>query len=237
MQNSQPVPSEEIILADPTTEHIHLGGDSHVETVTPRTVTRRIALRDGIRRTSCDLTLYEEGFVHIEERRGARTLLSHHLNLRYLDPVPTIERRRPLRLLKAAGGCLLLALAAGLAAQFDAVRAAAWSTALVGGVGAFATVLLFAYLCQESVVFRTLHGRARALTLTAGLGYVRRLRAAVPAIVRAIEHAEEAIGDDTSVYLRAEMREHYRLRGDGVLSPQECSDSTERILGHFDDAL
>ena len=36
----------------------------------------------------------------------------------------------------------------------------------------------------------------------------------------------EQIGEDTSAYLRAEMREHYRLRGDRVLSQQLCADST-----------
>jgi hypothetical protein len=30
------------------------------------------------------------------------------------------------------------------------------------------------------------------------------------------------------------MREHYRLRGDGVLSSESCADSTGRILAQFD---
>jgi hypothetical protein len=33
------------------------------------------------------------------------------------------------------------------------------------------------------------------------------------------------------------MREHYRLRTDGILSEEECSDSTGRILVHFDDDM
>jgi hypothetical protein len=36
--------------------------------------------------------------------------------------------------------------------------------------------------------------------------------------------------------LRAEMREHYRLRGDGILD-DECSEGTGRILVHFDDDM
>jgi len=36
------------------------------------------------------------------------------------------------------------------------------------------------------------------------------------------------------MFLRAEMREHYRLRGDGVLSVGTCAECTGRILAHFD---
>jgi hypothetical protein len=66
---------------------------------------------------------------------------------------------------------------------------------------------------------------------------MHRFRAAMPRLIRAIEQAEESIGDDTAIYLRAEMREHYRLRGDGVLTEQDCSEGTGRILLHFDDEM
>jgi hypothetical protein len=82
-----------------------------------------------------------------------------------------------------------------------------------------------------------MHGRAAALTLTAGLGRIRRLRSLLPNIINAIGDAEDDIGEDTTVFLRAEMREHYRLRTDGVLSEEECSNSTGRILVHFDDEM
>ena len=39
---------------------------------------------------------------------------------------------------------------------------------------------------------------------------------------------------DTAAYLRAEMREHYRLRGNGVLENDECARGTGRILAQFD---
>jgi hypothetical protein len=73
--------------------------------------------------------------------------------------------------------------------------------------------------------------------LTAGLGRIRRLRNVLPIIINAIGDAEDDIGEDTTVFLRAEMREHYRLRTDGVLSDEECSDSTGRILGQFDNEM
>ena len=54
--------------------------------------------------------------------------------------------------------------------------------------------------------------------------------------VRALTPSEaaERIGVDTAAYLRAEMREHYRLRGDGVLDNDACARGTGSILAQFD---
>jgi hypothetical protein len=82
-----------------------------------------------------------------------------------------------------------------------------------------------------------LHGRAVALQLEAGVGAIRRYREMLPDLVGAIEAAGESVSDDTMVYLRSEMREHYRLREAGVLSETECSESTSRILAYFDGPL
>jgi hypothetical protein len=56
----------------------------------------------------------------------------------------------------------------------------------------------------------------------------------VPQLRRAIEEAAARNGTDTAAYLRAEMREHYRLRGDGVLDGDACAQGTGRILAQFD---
>ena len=72
------------------------------------------------------------------------------------------------------------------------------------------------------------------LELVANFGSIKKFRAFVPALSRAIEEAAERIGVDTAAFLRAEMREHYRLRGDGVLDNDECAKGTGRILAQFD---
>jgi hypothetical protein len=79
-----------------------------------------------------------------------------------------------------------------------------------------------------------LHGRVTVLRLVAQLGTIRKLRSFVPTLSGAIEEAAESIGSDTAAYLRAEMREHYRLRGDGVLDNDDCAAGTGRILAQFD---
>jgi hypothetical protein len=90
------------------------------------------------------------------------------------------------------------------------------------------------YRTHETVEFYTLHGRARVLRLVANVGAIKRLRAFVPRLSGAIDESAERITHDASAYLRAEMREHYRLRSAGVLSQDVCAQSTGRILAHFD---
>ena len=219
-------------------EHIYLGDEAGTDAAhQPKTVTEKLVLNDGLRRRSTEITLYEEGFLRLVESRAGRRATPYVLNLRYLDPVPSIERHYPLRLIKvAAGSAIAAAIAAGLA-QIDALAAIAYASAALAAAGALMSLVAFVYASHEKVVYRTLHGRAAAMTLTASLSCMRRFRATIPRLSRAIEHAEESIGDDTAIYLRAEMREHYRLRGDGVLTEQDCSEGTGRILLHFDDEM
>jgi hypothetical protein len=225
-------------LDETLAEHIYLSDETASDgAAQPKTVRAKIELRDRLRRSEILLTLYEEGFLRLDETRRGKRLRAHRINLRYLDPVPTQKRHYAKRTLKVAAICAgIAALAASLIA-IPGARAFAILGAVAAGVAALGAFFLFVYLSHEKVVFRTMHGRAAALTLTAGLGRIRRLRSVLPDIIRAIGDAEEAIGDDTAVFLRAEMREHYRLRTDGILSEEECSDSTGRILVHFDDDM
>jgi hypothetical protein len=242
IQKPQAAPPQKTVTAEPRdldeslAEHIYLSDETAGDGAKPKTVREKIDFRDRLRGMDLRITLYDEGFLRLDETRGKRTR-THNVNLRYLDPVPTVKRHYAKRTLKIAA---TLALVAGLAASlaaFPSVRSIAILAAIAAGGAALGAFLLFAYLSHEKTVFQTMHGRAAALTLTAGLGRIRRLRSLLPNIINAIGDAADDIGEDTTVFLRAEMREHYRLRTDGVLSEEECSDSTGRILVHFDDEM
>jgi hypothetical protein len=222
---------------DAAAEHILLEGDGRIEEAasTPLTPRRQLALRDGLHGRQTRLELYAEGFLDVEQQwRGGKRRSSHRLDLRYLDPVPEIERRRPIRCLKAA---LVLAGAAAVAAVLGSVEVLGaypmWA-AVAAGAAAAAALAIYARRSCEIATFLTLHGRAPALRLTAGLGAIRRCRSLLPELSAAIEEAAEDIGADTRQFLRGEMREHYRLRSDGVLTPEVCTESTGRILAQFD---
>jgi len=220
---------------DETAEHISLGEESVDRADIDRTVSNRVVIHDKLRARGTFITFYDQGFLEIIERRGSKSSRCLPIDLRYLDPKPSIELRVPTQLIKICGGLAAAATLVGVLAAFGIASAftipasaAAFAAALMGGIGCF-------YLTHEEIRFFTLHGRAMTFRLTAGLGSIGRYRSVVPRIIDAIGEAAEDVGHDTMIYLRSEMREHYRLRGVGILSDSECSDSTARILARFDD--
>jgi hypothetical protein len=223
-------------LDETLAEHIYLGDETAGDVAVPKTVREKFELRDRLRGLDMRVTLYEEGFLRLDETRGKHTR-TYNVNLRYLDPVPTQERHYAKRTVQVAAILAGIAAIAAMLVVFPSLATIAILTSATAGGAALAAFFMFAYLSHEKTVFRTMHGRAAALALTAGLGRIRRLRSLLPGIINAIGDAEDDIGEDTAVFLRAEMREHYRLRTDGVLSEEECSDSTGRILVHFDDEM
>lgn len=218
-------------------EHIFIGSEdlSADPARAARTPRGTVVLKNPIRRTGAELTLFDEGYLKVTElTKGNNAETPFFLDLRFVDPVPKIERVIAVRWLAAALGCAAFAALAAFLLRFDALHdAAAW--ALAGA--AIATIVMLyvgVYLSHEKIEFCTLHGRASVLRLVANLGSIKKYRAFVPMLCRAIEEAAERIGADTAAYLRAEMREHYRLRGDGVLDSDECARGTGRILAQFD---
>ena len=217
-------------------EHIFIGSDdlNADPATTARTARDAVVLRNLIRGTGAELTLYDEGYLKVTALKKGNADAPFFLDLRFIDPVPRIERVLAMRWLTAAfGSGAVMALAAFLM-RFDAFHAAA-----VWGLGAAAiatigTLYVGIYLSHERIEFCTLHGRADVLRLIANVGSIKKFHAFVPMLCRAIEEAAERIGADTAAYLRAEMREHYRLRGNGILDADECARGTGRILAQFD---
>ena len=225
--------AEHCVLEDVTVQQPALN-PAFTRTAEASDVCEEIAINDKLRGRHTLVRIYEEGWLDLEvERRGKATTHSR-IDLHYLDPVPSITRHHPSRLVRAAG------IAAGVTGIFLIPAFFGWLSAwtvpaAIAGAIVTAGLAFFAfYLSHEKIHFKTLHGRAAAVRFGAGLGTIRRFRKVVPLLVDAIADAAETVGDETAVYLRAEMREHYRLRSAGVLSEQECSESTGRILGNFD---
>lgn len=230
-------PFSDDALESAESEHIYLSSEPDVVADTEldeQHVIERLHLKDGRRRVTTELTLYEGQVLKIYRRRGKKRVASHTIKLRYLDPNPSVDRRIDWRSMKVTLGAVGLASAAAALAYFELLRAFVLPIAGVAAVVALVAAGVFYCRSRESTSFYTMHGRARAIVLTASVGQFGRGRAIVPKLVKAINAAEGTVGDDTALYLRAEMREHYRLRGDGVLSNDDCSESTGRILMHFD---
>jgi hypothetical protein len=202
-----------------------------------REIAEEFTIRDKFRGRHTFIRIFAEGWVDIEVERRRNQNSHHRIDLHYLDPVPTMRRHHPIRLLQAS------AIAGGLTALFAIPAIFGWLSrfsvpaTIICAVATLGVLFVAFYLSHEKISFFTLHGRAEAIRFGAGLGTIRRFRKVVPKLVDAIADAAESMHDETAVYLRAEMREHYRLRGDGILSEAECAASTGRILGNFDGPL
>jgi hypothetical protein len=235
---SPPRPSVTATPGAPTgpSEHIYLGSeDLGANPATAgKTIRAAIALRNPLRLSGIDLTLFDEGVLRIVHKRKGRPDEPYHLDLRFLDPVPTIEHVLAKRWLLTALGCAAVAGLATFLMRFDAMYTSALLILLGSGVGGLTALYGGIYRSYEHCEFCTIHGRTPVLTLTANLGAIKRYRAFVPVLSAAIEEAAERITTDTAAYLRAEMREHYRLRGDRVLDNEACAAGTGRILAQFD---
>ena len=226
-------PSESI---DRPPEHIYIGSDElHANPNTDaRTLRETRTLNNPLRRTRVELALYEEGFVRVTEQRNGKRMEPCFLDLRFLDPVPNLERVVATRWLFAALACAAGGALAAFLLRFEVLHTVAASALTVATLATAAAAYVGLYLTHEKTEFCTQHGRAPVLRLIANFGSIKKQRAFIPLLSGAIEEAAERIGADTAAYLRAEMREHYRLRGDGILSSDECAAGTGRILAQFD---
>jgi hypothetical protein len=216
------------------TEHILISSDEASDPNAAQTVRERWRLGNPLRRQSTEITVFEGGYVEVAQRGARSSAAPFRLDLRYLDPIPSITQVIATRAWWTAAGCAATALGAFALVYFTSLGAVAASFGLGAAAAALAATAIALDRSHETIEFCTLHGRARVLVLVANFGAIKPFRAFVPELSRAIEEAAEEIGGDTSSFLRAEMREHYRLRGGGVLSVGTCAESTGRILAHFD---
>jgi len=217
-------------------EHIYIGSEdlSADPAIAARTPREAVVLRNPIRHTGTELTLYDEGYLKVTAVAKGTADAPFFLDLRFVDPVPKIERVIAVRWLTAALGCGAMTALAAFLLRFDALHTVALVALGVAVLATAATLYVGVYSSHERIEFCTLHGRAAVLQLVANVGSIKKFHAFVPMLCRAIEEAAERIGADTAAFLRAEMREHYRLRGNGVLDSDECARGTGRILAQFD---
>jgi hypothetical protein len=226
--------AEHCVLEDRTVEMTGITAVSPSQLRAPTEVIGDIEIRDRLRQRRTRVRIFLEGWADIEFERRGRTS-AHRIDLRFLDPVPATERCYPVRLLQTSGILTAGTMAFAVPAWFGWLSSYMLPATLACASLTAVTLLVAWYLSHEKIIFRTLHGRAAAIRLDAGLGTMRRFHRLVPKLIEAIADAAESMHEETAVYLRAEMREHYRLRGEGIISEEECAAATERILGEFDE--
>jgi len=228
--------AEHCVLEDPTVQQPALVRASG-NTTQAREIRDELRVQDRLRGRTTLVRIYQEGWLDLELRSRGRGTQHHRVDLRYLDPAPTMRRHYPERVLQVAGILGGLAGVALISTLFGWLATVMAPVAIVAATAALAALGYTFCASHEKITFRTLHGRAGAICFVAGLGAIKRFHKLVPPLVDAIGDAAESVHEETAIYLRGEMREHYRLRGEGALSEEDCAESTGRILGNFDGPL
>src|SRR5262249_3055400 len=82
----------------------------------------------------------------------------------------------------------------------------------------------------ETVALFSLHGRAAVLEYHGGLGTLRRVRPFMRKLAAHVQLAVAARRSTKAEHLRDELREHHRLKEDGVLSAETYDACKARIL-------
>jgi hypothetical protein len=217
-------------------EHILLEStDAEVDAARsgPGALRTRLTLTNRIRRVTIELTFYQNGYLRICEQQARRDESEWRVALRHIDPKPTLSRRVAMTPLGAMLASVALASLMAALAYWSVAPAFTLSAAGAALVTAVCAATSYVYRTEERVQFFTRHGRMAVLTLVASHGCFRACRALVPRLVAEIEAAASCAGGDKKGQLRAEVREHYRLRESGILSSVDCMTAVQRILAQF----
>jgi hypothetical protein len=217
----------------PKTEHILLESDFRQlpDPRDARTVHARIEFRSRLRRRVLQLEIID--YYYLSVRSHSRSvLLEYVLDLRFVD-APSLLRHISWRWITFS--LVLTALASGIALRIDP-SATPWLqhnwlpvsvTVMVAWV--FATIL-GVYRTTETVSLCSIHGAARLLECTGGLGTFHVFRRFMAKLGAHIRLASGARRRTKAEHLRDEMREHVRLKEIGVLSVREYETAKVRIL-------
>ena len=207
------VPRAEAPRVNPAhAEHIFIGSDESPDPRTAgRTVRKRWRLANPLRRELTEVTLFEEGYLEIVEHARGGGAEAFRLDLRYLDPIPSISRFIAKRAWWTTAGCAAAALGTLALSSLGPLVVSFGSRGRHSGArrGRDGT----APQPREDRVLHDPRPRARPRARRE----LRRDQAlsarSCPRSAARSRKSAETIARDTSAYLRAEMREHYRLRG------------------------
>lgn len=216
-------------------EHIVLESD---EREVPRLRSQRrvhatLQCRSRLQRRRLNLSIIDYYYLAVCMVQSAAAPQEYVLDLRFVDPAFAMTRRVPWRCIWAA---LVLTAAAAIATMWFAAAtqerqrhlAALVSAALAAG--AVLAYLAIAARLVETVVLRSVHGRAALLEYRGGAGTLRGARPFMRKLAAHVRLAAAARRATMAEHLRDELREHYRLKEAGVLAAETYDACKTRIL-------
>ena len=218
------------------TEHILLESDDREvpDRRAARKVHAHLIFRSRLRRRTFALDIIDYHFLAVRISRAQSVVSEYVLDLRFGDPALRRSRHIAWRWITATG--VLAMLLAATVWRIGSSSVPWWHhdwlpvCATMFGLTACAG-LVSVYRTTENLTLQSVHGQARLLECTGGLGTLRAIR---PFTAKLAAHIQISIGarrGSKAEHLRDEMREHFRLKEGGVLAEEEYAVSKMRILG------
>lgn len=174
--------------------------------------------------------IFNDHYIEVKTRGLFKRDCDYELDCTFLDP-------RPVRVLRidwwSAGTFLVLVLCLAAVAwqvpQLAAPRASIWIAVALLVLAAAMALGTCLYRSSDRIVFYTRHGRAPLLKLLNRRPAPDQLESFVVDITRRIERVNHR-QDDSEEFLSDELREHRRLKDQGVLTAQGYEVVKRRLL-------
>ena len=177
--------------------------------------------------------LYEEGYLKIWKWKKNKLVREYYLSLRFMTPEYKVTRVVSKKAIYATAGFLAAGIVSAVLAFVTPWDDFFRPTAILAGTGSAISFMLFLYWSHERTHFFTHEGRCEVLKLMGSAESYRNCRSMAPVIAKAIEDTRAHHTSNDERYYREEMHEHYRLERADVITPENCSASTRRILAKF----
>jgi hypothetical protein len=217
-------------------EHISLHSETLEVTkqnAVPRKSLVKYQLRSRARGSVTRVSILEGAHVSVEIKKPRAPAQEHLVDLRFVDP-------RPIGIRKVGWKWLWLAIALTLLAAASTSFVFAYATplqlpwavpaAILICTLAVSSYLLCMYYTTESLIFVSVHGRARLIAITGGLGTCRAARHCAMDVVKHINMVRKQSKQSRQHFLRDEMRDLTRLFEQGALSDAHYADAKARVL-------
>jgi len=214
-------------------EHICLEADSSPEianSAVTETVEYRLQLKRRTHGSEQNITIYDSGRIDADFSQRKAQPRRYRIDARNLDANPVVVRhvaRRTLITALVTGATSMLLLALPL--WFTPLGAWQLPAGILLATTSLFALLLGVYLTGETVSFVSLHGRVPIITVRGGIRCHKRCAA----LSKALSQVTQAVREETDIahLLRNEMREHHRLKVEGVIDAEDFESAKLRILG------
>lgn len=213
-------------------EHILLASDDEPG-MAPRTTERRFAQASEFMGHRAAYEIFNGHYMEIRSRSWRSQSRRYVLDLAFLDPEPLRRRVVAWRWLGAALGLLAVSALPAVYAHYSpsAELTAPWIATVILSVAASAVILLWAlHRSCDKLLFHSQHGRAALLEFLNNKPAKHEFRAFVQDLIQRIRQAREQRYPSSRALLAAELREHRRLRDEGVIDADEYDAVKARIL-------